>query len=542
MPTNTLYYGDNLEVLQQHVASESVDLVYLDPPFNSNRNYNVIFGRHKTLPSSDTAQIQAFDDTWHWTPSTDEQYKTLVSGGTFNRVADALTAMRTLLGENDAMAYLVNMAPRLVELHRVLKPTGSLWLHCDPTMSHYLKILLDAIFGPDRFRNEIVWRRTAVKGDARARFGRNHDIILYYAASVNATFAGGSSPHSDEYKARFRHDDHDGRGPYQDAPLDSPNPRPNLTYEYKGYTPPRNGWRVSLAEMERLDADGRLIFPVKQTARIRRKLYMSEQPGVPLDDVWSDIPPINSQAAERLGYPTQKPLALLERILRSGSNEGDIVLDPFCGCGTSIDAAVRLKRQWVGIDITYIAVDLIEKRLEHTHGPDITKTYEVLGIPRDLAGAQALFDHSPFDFERWVVSFVNAQPNEKQVGDKGIDGVARFPTDAKGSVGRMLVSVKGGRTVGPQFVRDLLGTVNTQKAEMGILLTMATPTRGVLDAVAHGGNYTHPATGQVFPKLQVFTVEQLLNGERPQMPLTYLPYIQASKLAAPAAEQPSMFD
>ena len=251
------------------------------------------------------------------------------------------------------------------------------------------------------------------------------------------------------------------------------------------------------------------------------------------------MPPINNRSREALGYPTQKPVALLERILEVSSNEGDIVLDPFCGCGTTIDAAQKLGRRWIGIDVTFIAVDLIEKRLRHAHGPGITDTYEVLGIPRDIGGARALFQRSPFDFERWAVSLINAQPNEKQVGDKGVDGVARFPLDRKVN-GRILVSVKGGGTIGPQFVRDLLGTVETQKAQMGVLITTAAPTRGILDAVDHGGTYTWPMNGQDYPRVQVITIAELLRDVRPKMPLLLLPYVQASR--APRGHQAGFDD
>jgi DNA modification methylase len=541
MAVNKLFYGDNLDVLREHVATTSVDLVYLDPPFNSNRGYNVIFAHHDTTSATDDrAQIQAFDDTWRWTPVTGDQFASYVGGGLPNEVANALTAFRTLLGENDAMAYLVNMAPRLVEMHRVLKSTGSLYLHCDPTMSHYLKVLLDAIFGAANFRNEIVWQRTAVKGDARVRLGRIHDVILCYG-EPDATFRRTSTTHSEAYVLRFKFDDGDGRGPYSDAPLDSPNPRPNLTYDYKGNPPPANGWRVSREEMERLDADNRLIFPKKPGARIRRKNYLSEQEGVPLGDVWTDIPPLNSQAAERLGYPTQKPLALLDRIIGASSNEGDVVLDPFCGCGTTVDAAQRLGRHWLGIDVTYLAIDLIEKRLLHTYGESITGTYDVRGIPRDKAAALALFSRSPFDFERWAVSLVGGQPNQKQVGDKGIDGVARFPLDARGAVGRVLVSVKGGRQLNPSMVRDLGGTVATQKAEMGVLITNTPPTRGMTDEANHAGSYQHPHYEQSFPRIQIITVDELLTGKRPKMPPTLLPYIQAQR-AKTVHDQSSLFD
>lgn len=536
MTSNRLFYGDNLEVLRTHIPSESIDLIYLDPPFNSNRNYNVLFGKNVTTGASDAAQIQAFSDTWVWTPTTDQQYTALMQGAVPSKVADAVLAMRTLIGENDAMAYLVNMAPRLVELHRTLKPTGSLYLHCDQAMSHYLKILLDAIFGAANFRNDIVWKRKAGRGEtqnAAIRFGVTNDNILFYAKSPAAHFFRQHRESNADYIAtKFTHVEVQPDGTQRRYRLDnltSPSYRPNLVYSYKGYNPPHNGWAVSLERMREMDEQGRLYLPDKKTQRIQRKRYLDELEGETVDTLWDDISPINSQAKERLGYPTQKPIALLERIISAGSNEGDVVLDPFCGCGTTIDAAVRLNRKWIGIDVTYIAVDLIEKRLRHTHGESILGTYEVLGIPKDMPGAKALFDHSPFDFERWAVSHVNAQPNEKQVGDKGVDGVARFPLDNKGNVGRVLVSVKGGKQLNPGMVRDLGGAVTTQKAEMGILITLGSPTKGMVDEMNHAGSYTHPATGAVFPRIQIMTIAALLTGQRPKMPATILPYIQASK-------------
>jgi DNA modification methylase len=536
---NRLFYGDNLDVLRKNVGTESVDLVYLDPPFNSNRNYNVIFARKAS--SADTAQIQAFGDTWRWTQVTEEQYIDLLNGGLPNAVADALRATHTLLGENDALAYLVNMAPRLVEMHRVLRFTGSLYLHCDPTMSHYLKVLLDAIFGPENFRNEIVWKRTATKGDARRKFGSVHDLLLFYSKGQDVHFSATETPHGEKYLSRFTLNDHDGRGPYEGAPLDSPNPRPNLTYEYKGYPPPQNGWRVSRDLMEQLDADNRLIFPKSTSGRIRRKNYMEDLKGQPIGDVWSDISPLNSQAAERLGYPTQKPVALLERILHSSTQPGDVVLDPFCGCGTTIDAAIKHDRKWLGIDITYIAVGLIQARLKDTYGDGIKDTYRVEGIPRDLPGALALFESSPFDFERWAVTLADGTPNEKgkQSGDKGIDGVIRFLNDAKGKAegGRVLVSVKGGKSLNPSMVRDLVGTVDSQKAEMGLLITMQSPTPGMVEAANHSGSYTWPVNGQSFPRVQIITVPELLNFRRPKMPPPLTPYISAVRRPKAASDQ-----
>jgi DNA modification methylase len=479
---NQLYYGDNLEVLRKYLKDESVDLVYLDPPFNSNRNYSVIFSKNDKAEDENKAQIEAFEDTWHWTPATQQQYDDFVTHAPM-AIANALTAYRLLLGENDAMAYLVNMAPRLLELHRVLKPTGSLYLHCDPTMSHYLKVLLDATFRDDRtgFLNEIIWSyRTG--GMSKRWFGRKHDTLLLYV--------------KDDRKHTF-----------------------NVTKE-KSYLSHKYGFKnVEIFQEPAPD----LRYYTMVGAR----------------DVWA-IDALRGNQPETLGYPTQKPRALLERVIAASSNEGDVILDPFCGCGTSVDAAQRVNRAWIGIDITYIAVDLITKRLRHTYTDSVLHTFDVNGIPKDVAAARALFGQSPFDFERWAVSLINAEPNQKQVGDKGIDGIARFPLGAKGQLGRVLVSVKGGKTLNPAMVRDLSGTVDTQKAAMGVLITLEKATKGVHDAIDHGGVYTHPANGQPYPRLQHITIAELLDGKKPQMPPTVLPYIAADKLTI-ADENEALF-
>jgi DNA modification methylase len=530
---NELYYGDNLDVLRQYVKDESVDLVYLDPPFNSNRNYSVIFNRNGTLADANSAQIEAFEDTWHWTHVTEDQYTAFVSTAP-GRVADAVSAFRTLLGENDALAYIVNMAPRLVELHRTLKPTGALYLHCDPTMSHYLKLILDAIFGPENFRNEIIWNRTASKSLSSTRLPTNHDVILSYVKTSSAkwnqdeSFVAYDENDLDERTAgKYNKRDSSGRL-YRLDNLINPSPdRPNLTYEFLGVT---RVWRWTKERMQKAYEDG-LVIQTKPGSVPQMKRYLDEQRGRSIGDVWTDISPLNSQAAERLGYPTQKPLTLLDRIIRLSTSPGDVVLDPFCGCGTTVDAAQRLDRKWLGIDITYIAVDLILKRLEHTYGAPILKTIDVNGIPSDLGSAQALFERSPFDFERWAVSLINAEPNQKQVGDRGIDGVARFPIDGRGKLGKLLVSVKGGKTVTPSFARDLRGTVErTSDAHMGVLITMGPVTRGVKEEMDHGGVFTHPANGQTFPKMQHVDIHDLLAGHLPKMPGTILPYIAAEKI------------
>lgn len=540
---NRLFYGDNLEVLRQNLGTETVDLVYLDPPFNSNRSYNVIFNRHQTVDDANSAQIQAFDDTWRWTPVTDEQYTRYVTTGELpSRVADALTAMRTLIGENDAMAYLVNMAPRLAELYRVLKLTGSLYLHCDPTMSHYLKVLLDAIFGPQNFRNEIIWKRTTAHSSAK-RYGPVHDVLLYYSKSAVATWTDARLGYDEKYiDTKYRYDDGDGRI-YRRSDLTAAGIRHGRSgVSWRGFDPNTKGthWKFTVEKLDELDEAGRIYWGTTG-GWPQYKRYLDEIKGMAMSDVWTDIDAINSQAKERLGYPTQKPVALMERILLASTNENDVVLDPFCGCGTTIDAAQKLARRWMGIDITYISIDLIEKRLLHAYGSSITATYDVQGIPRDKAAALALFSRSPFDFERWAVSMINAQPNQKQVGDKGIDGVARFPVDGKGGIGRVLVSVKGGKQLNPAMVRDLGGTVTTQKAEMGVLITLTPPTRGMTDEQNHAGTYTHPASKDVFPRIQMITVDDLLKGKKPKMPPTILPYVQAPKTKVTAPVE-SLFD
>jgi DNA modification methylase len=532
---NRLYYGDNLDVLS-NLPRESVDLVYLDPPFNSARNYNVIFARHGETPQGAAAQIQAFEDTWTWTPETAAEYDKCISEALPPRVAQALTAFHTLLGENDALAYLVNMAPRLVELHRVLKPSGSIWLHCDPTMSAYLKVLLDAIFDARNFRNEVIWKRaTTVKGNhgqGQRAHGTNTDVILYYGKTATSAYNQQFRPYSQEYiDTAYKFTEPDTGRRYRLISMIGPGgaAKGNPYYEVMGVS---RYWRYSKARMDELIAAG-MVVQTKPGTVPNRKQYLDEGKGVPVQSLWDDIPNLQAASAEALGYPTQKPLALLERIIETSTEPGDVVLDPFCGCGTTVDAAQKLDRKWIGIDVTYIAIDLIVKRLVHTYGPSVMEQIDVNGIPRDLAGAQALFDRNPFDFERWAVSQINAQPNEKQVGDKGIDGVARFALDGPAkNVGRVLVSVKGGKQLNPAMVRDLRGTVERQKAELGVLITMQEPTRGMVDEVNHSGSWTHPANGQSYPRLQIITAGELLAGKKPNLPPIFLPYVAAQRAVA----------
>lgn len=531
---NHLYYGDNLDVLRESITSESVDLVYLDPPFNSNRAYSVLF-KEKSGDDSQ-AQMEAFDDTWTWSHESEALYDQLMqNSSTPNKVRDALEAFRRLLGDNDVLAYLVMMTARLIELHRVLKPTGSLWLHCDPTASHYLKITLDAIFGVENFRNELIWQRSTGKSLMTRRLPNNHDVVLVVGKTEANKWIESAAflPHDEaeldaKTAAKYRHRDPDGRLYRLDSLINPNHDRPNLTYEFLGVT---RVWRWTQARMQAAYEAG--IVVQSAPGRVpQMKRYLDEGRGRPYSDVWTDIPPINSRAAERLGYPTQKPLALLERVVALATEPGDVVLDPFCGCGTTVDAAQKMGRRWIGIDVTTLAVDLIDARLRHTYGESIRETYEVLGIPRDLEGARALFKRSPFEFERWCVMQLDGQPNEKQVGDKGIDGVIRFAVDAGGKSDRVLVSVKGGAT-NPGHVRDLLGTVQSQRAAMGVFVCMSEPTKGMIDAANHSGTYNHPANGQPFPKVQLLSVPELLAGKRPKMPQALLPYFQAQLRESP---------
>ena len=476
---NHLHYGDNLTVLRDSIASQSVDLVYLDPPFNSNAGYNVLFKAPDGVSSA--AQIEAFDDTWHWNDSAESAFTDVLRSGN-GAAAEMLRAMRGFLGENDMMAYLAMMAARLLDLHRVLKPTGSLYLHCDPTASHYLKILLDAVFGQLNFGNEIIWKRKAGRGETNnkaIRFGVSHDVILMYRRSSHALFNRQYRANNPDYiRTKFTHDDGDGRK-YRLDNLTSPSPRPNLTYEYKGYPPPANGWAVSRDRMEEMDAAGRVWFPSDKTKRLQRKRYLDELEGETVDTLWDDISPINSQAQERLGYPTQKPVALLERILNASSNPGDVVLDPFCGCGTTVHAAEKLGRQWIGIDVTHLAIGLIEKRLRAAF-PGVQ--FLTHGVPQDLSGARDLAARGKYhEFEKWALALIDAQPGNlgKKGADRGLDGRIYY-----GKTGHGIVSVKAGENIGVSMIRDLKGVIEREKAGIGVFLTLTEPTKPMITEAA----------------------------------------------------------
>lgn len=511
MAKNRLYFGDNLAVLREYVADESVDLVYLDPPFNSQANYNVLFAEKSGTKAA--AQIKAFGDTWQWDQAAAATYREVVeTGGT---VAQALIAFREFLGGSDMLAYLSMMAPRIVELRRVLKSTGSIYLHCDQTASHYLKMLLDSIFGAANFKNNIVWERTTPKSDFRqgaTNWSRVHDVLLYYVKD-DASETTFHQPFGDYTIDKYTLSDPDGRK-YQLTALNAPGAgsRGHPQYEFMGVT---RYWRCSKEKMLALQAEGRIVQP-SPGAVPRYKRYRDEMSGVPIGDIWNDITPINSQAQERLGYPTQKPEALLERIIRASSNEGDVVLDAFCGCGTTIAAAQNLNRKWIGIDITHIAIGLIKKRLSDAHGEAIKGTYEVIGEPTSVDDAAALAASDPYQFQWWALDLVGARPHEKKKGkDRGIDGRIYFHDDTSGDSKSVIISVKAGHT-GPDHVRDLLGTVTTEKAQIGVLITMNPPTPEMRKAAATGEFYLSQWGSH--PKIQLLTVAELLAGKQINRP------------------------
>ncbi|WP_439576535.1 DNA methyltransferase [Elioraea sp.] len=514
---NALYYGDNLGVLREHIRDESIDLIYLDPPFNSNATYNVLFRAPGGKGSE--AQIEAFEDTWHWGDAASLAFDEVIRG-THTDAATMLRAMRSFLGENDMMAYLAMMAVRLIELHRVLKPTGSLYLHCDPTASHYLKVLLDAVFGVYHFQNEIVWKRTSAHSSAK-RWGPVHDNLLFFTKSEHFKWKQQYGDYDQKYiNAFYTHKDSKGRL-WRRSDLTGAGVRHGETGQvWRGIDVTAKGrhWAYPPSVLDEMDKEGRIHWPEKDGGMPMLRRYLDEQKGQPIQDVVTDIPPMHNLAEERLGYPTQKPLALLERIIAASSNPGDTVLDPFCGCGTAVHAAHKLGRHWIGIDVTHLAISLIERRLKDAF-PDIA--FEVHGTPKDIDGARDLAARDKHQFQWWAVSLVDAVPQggKKKGADRGIDGVRFIQVGPKaGEVERVIVSVKGGEHVGVKDIRDLRGTVERETAVAGLFLTLADPTRDMKREAASAGRVDIPFAHGPVPKIQIFTIAELLAGMRPDLP------------------------
>lgn len=526
---NALYYGDNLDILRRYIADESVDLVYLDPPFNSNATYNVLFRAPGGEASQ--AQIEAFDDTWHWNDKAEKAFDEVMTSGNTD-AAEMLRAMRSFLKENDMMAYLTMMAVRLLELHRVLKPTGSLYLHCDPTASHYLKILLDSVFGVNGFQNEIVWQRTSSANNPK-RWGPVHDTIAFYSKTQNYTWNKVLQEYDKDYlDGKYKYGD--DKGQYRLSDLTAAGLRSGDSGKpWRGFDPSATGrhWAVprsalievgaeeTLSTQDKLDAIDAAGFVYWTPGRAGKpgfpqfRRYI--QGGQAIQSVITDIPPINSMARERLGYPTQKPLALLERIIAASSNPGDVVLDPFCGCGTTVHAAQKLDRRWIGIDVTHLAIGLIRRRLIDAF-PQVK--FDVHGVPKDAEAARELAAADKHQFQLWACSMVEAQPFKggRKGADGGVDGYIYFKPDGKVTE-KAIVSVKGGGNVGVGMIRDLIATVDREKARVGILLSLEDPTTTMRREASAAGLYKTQMHGD-FPKIQILTVEDLFDGKKPQLP------------------------
>jgi site-specific DNA-methyltransferase (adenine-specific) len=497
LKTNVLYFGDNLEILRKYIPDNSIDLIYLDPPFNSKKDYNILFKENGGVESE--AQIKAFTDTWHWTQAAESTYYEIVQKGP-EKIAKLIGALHDSIGSNDVMAYLVMMTVRLVELHRVLKSTGSLYLHCDPTASHYLKLVLDQIFGPANFRNEIVWCYSQ-GGRPRERFPKKHETIFYYGKSKQATFNG------DLIKV-----------PYE------------LLSE------------KSSTSFTKTDEQGRKYKEVYGTDRKKKYRYYLDEGKVPYD-WWTDIHQMTGRTAasrhEYLGYQTQKPVALLERIIKASSNEGDIVLDPFCGCGTAVVAAQKLNRSWIGIDITHLAINLMKNRLKDSF-PGIK--FEVIGEPKDLASAKALAHQDRYQFQWWALGLIGARPlGEKKKGaDKGIDGVIHFIDEVGGKAKRVVVQVKSGH-IGVNAVRELKAVAANDA--IGVLITLEPPTGPMKVEAVDAGFYHSPIWDKNYPKIQILTIDELLHGQTVDMPpqtQTSVTFAKAPKVSKKEGKQLSM--
>ncbi len=523
MDTNVLYYGDNLSVLR-NIPDNAIDLIYLDPPFNSKATYNVLYKEPTGEPSK--AQLTAFEDTWHWGDESRYAFQQIMESKVAPvQVQQLMDVLPSFVGnKTDMRAYLVMMTVRLIELRRVLKETGSIYLHCDSTASHYLKIVMDMIFGADNFCNEIIWQKIRASKAQTIGFGKVHDVIFYYTKTSDVAFYPERVIHSDKYlKSHYRYTE----------------PKTNRTYRLDNFTQTGQGIARKFGNkiiepphgkhwiwsQERIDDGmqrGLIIVPEKGMPSVKR--YLDEVRGNFVEDIWVDIPPINSMAKERLPYPTQKPLALLERIIKASSNEGDIVLDPFCGCGTAVVAAHKFNRKWIGIDVTYLAISTMKYRLEQSF-PNIT--IKVVGEPTVLSEAKVLAEQDKYQFQWWAVSLIKGQPygNKKKGADTGIDGYLWFATGID-KYDKAIISVKGGSAT-VKDIRDLDGVVDREKTPIGIFITMHEPTRKMVEEAAEHGYYKSPFE-TMHRRIQILTVRELMDGKKPDVPLTVSP-IQAMK-------------
>lgn len=471
---NTLFYGDNLDILRHYIEDETIDLIYIDPPFKKQKQFNILYKEPNGTLSE--AQTIAYADAWFWDEVSERYYKEIVKTAP-ESLADTIIGLRKFLNESDMMAYLVNMTVRIVELHRVLKPTGSLYLHCDWSAAHYLKILLDAIFGEENFRNEIIWGyRTG--GVSKRHFARKHDSIFLYTKTDNYIF----------------------------------NPKQERIYYEKDFFGVKK------------DTEGRFYADVY------------------IRDVWDGvIKPVINVSKDRLGYPTQKPVELIERIIEISSNKDDWVLDAFCGCGTTVAAAENLNRKWVGIDITHLAVSLMKYRLRNSFILEAHKDYDVIGEPVDLHGAVELAKEDKYKFQYWALGLINAGPlghtlKGKKGADRGIDGFLYFIDTPSKEPKKVIIQVKGGN-VGVSQIRDLKGTVEREKAAIGLFITLEVPSKQMIKEAAASGFYYSKYLNKDYPKIQILTIGELLKGKKPEYPFVDIPAHDITFKKAPKVKE-----
>jgi DNA modification methylase len=529
---NQLFCGDNLDVLRHCIADESIDLVYLDPPFKSDQNYNLLFREKDGTKSA--SQILAFEDTWEWNVEAERNYAATIQGG--GKLSQIMAQFRTLLGDTDMLAYLSMMAPRLVELQRVLRPTGSIYLHCDPTASHYLKTLMDSIFAPCFFRSEIIWKRNYSHNSAR-RYGPVHDSILFYSKTDSYCWNDIRVPLADTYvRSHYKYEE-EGRL-YKRENITGAGTRNGKTgLPWHGINPTEKGrhWIRTIDELDKLDKQGRIYWPDKPRSWPYLKVFHDETNGQPVQDIWADLRPINSQAVERLGYPTQKPQALLERIIRASSNSGDVILDPFCGCGTAIEAAQKLQRRWIGIDITIQAMRVTRNERLIKLGESFADSYDVIYRPCDISAAQAFAAEQPFQFQDWAVEKLDGVPSRPRLGDRGIDGRLYFRESSDGPLRQIVASVKGGK-LKSTFVRELQGAVARERVPMGVLITLNQPSKQMIRDAASSGFYT--CASGTYPKIQIVTVKDILSDVRLDLPpIQRMDDVRKRTLAVAAASQ-----
>jgi len=531
---NKLFYGDNLDIMQQ-MPLNSVDLIYLDPPFKSNKDYNLLYKTMTGRPVPE--QAEAFCDTWEMDPHKERLARTMPVLMKEHGIDDYyiefwrlwMTALRHT--QPHLLAYLIYMVQRLLFMKVLLCPTGSIYLHCDPTASHYIKIMMDGIFGHKSFRNEIIWKRTGAHGRAK-RWGPIHDTILFYTKSNKYIWNRILEQYDESYLNNF-YRFQDKHGHYQPVTLDGPGPRqgdsgkpwrgvdPTLKKRHWELPPDRalpnwfelpSGYsKMSIQDrLDVLDSAGLIYWPPR--GRVPRyKRYSNVSDGNPIQDIITDIGPVGSQAKDRLGYPTQKPVPLLERIIKASSNEGDTIFDPFCGCGTTIYAAINTNRKWLGCDIAILAIKLIKEVLagdkyrlvEGVH-------YDVDGIPVSVEQAETLFRKNKFQFQHWAVERVGGFPMHKKSGDKGIDGRIYFET--RDGLKDMVLSVKGGAT-GPDHIRELRGVLERESNTLlAGFISMKKPTRDMKDEAAQANSFEY--NDILYPRIQLLTIREILEEKK----------------------------